>query len=66
MQIYYDTAAVYAYKPFIGGPHTGLTGQWTEATTAESPDIFGAPKAPLYCFQFLVIVWLHKFIYIYI
>ena len=35
MQIYYDTAAVYACKPFIGGPHTGLTGQWTEATTAE-------------------------------
>ena len=28
--------------------------------------IFGAPKAPLYCFQKLVFVWLHVRIYIYI
>ena len=26
--------------------------------------VFGAPKAPLYCFQKLVFVWLHVRIYI--
>ena len=31
-----------------------------------STPLFGAPQAPLYCFQKLVFVWLHVRIYIYI